>query len=140
MLKQIVRITTTLSRVSSNHLFPVYGGAISSIPADATAFAHRDAFLVYQFYANTANQLPPFPDDGVSFVNGMLTALEPQPRAAYPNYIDPILSSNDWQSLYFGSNIDRLKKIKEDIDPGNVFNFQQVIPMYAKFANTPILP
>lgn len=106
----------------------VYGGAIASVPPDATAFAHRNAFLVYQFYANSVNQLPPFPSDGFELVNNMVAALDPAPKAAYPNYIDPTLTSDEWQSLYFADHITRLEQIKQEFDPTNVFNFQQAIP------------
>ncbi|KIJ33023.1 Glucooligosaccharide oxidase [Sphaerobolus stellatus SS14] len=107
----------------------IYGGAIASISSNATAFVHRNAFIVYQFYASTSNALPPFPDDGIMFVNNMVSAMQPNVTAAYANYIDPTLTETEWQSLYFGANIEKLKKIKAAIDPGNVFSFQQSIPV-----------
>lgn len=105
----------------------VYGGAIASVPANATAFAHRDAFLVYQFYANSANKLPPFPNDGISLMANMLAALDPAPTAGYPNYIDPTLTTQQWQSLYFADHLSQLEQVKREVDPINVFNFQQAI-------------
>lgn len=103
----------------------VYGGAIKSIAADATAFAHRDAFLVYQLYASSGNSFPPYPDDGISFVDGMLAALESNPQAAYPNYIDPTLTTTQWQMLYFGTHVPRLQRIKKAVDPHNVFKLSE---------------
>jgi len=114
----------------------LYGGEIASVPADATAFAHRDAFLVYQLYASSLSTLPPYPVDGVSFVNDMLTALDANPKAAYPNYIDPTLTSEQWQLFYFADHMARLEQIKRDYDPNNVFNFQQAIPPAASFTST----
>ncbi|KIJ43717.1 Glucooligosaccharide oxidase [Sphaerobolus stellatus SS14] len=70
----------------------LYGGAIASISSNATAFVHRNAFIVYQFYASTSNALPPFPDDGITFVNNMVSAVQPNVIAAYANYIDPTLT------------------------------------------------
>jgi FAD/FMN-containing dehydrogenase len=46
-----------------------------------------------------------------------------------PNYIDPTLSAQQWQSLYFGGNMPRLSGIKAVYDPGNVFSFPQSIPL-----------
>jgi len=51
----------------------LYGGtnsAINAVPLDATAFAHRSTRFNFQLYASSANQLPPYPDDGFTFVEG----------------------------------------------------------------------
>ncbi|KAF8513718.1 hypothetical protein BU17DRAFT_53046 [Hysterangium stoloniferum] len=103
----------------------LWGGAISSIPAGATAFAHRDAFLVYQFYASSSNKQPPYPEDGIPFLNGMVNAIEPRPQGAYPNYIDPTLTTEQWKRQYFGNHIGRLQRIKSAVDPTNVFGFDE---------------
>jgi Berberine and berberine like len=102
----------------------VYGGgnsAVNAVPADATAFAHRDAFLVYQLYASSIT--PPYPKDGIPFVDGMVSALEPNPRGAYPNYMDPTLTPHEWRRLYFGEHVERLEGIKRAVDPEDVFKF-----------------
>lgn len=106
---------------------PVYGGVISSVAADDTAFAHRDAFLVFQFYANTPNKDPPFPSAGLSFLDDMVAALDSKPTGAYPNYIDPRLPFEQWPTLYFGQHVERLEEVKSEVDPKNVFKFQQGI-------------
>ncbi|KAF8529241.1 hypothetical protein BU17DRAFT_37576 [Hysterangium stoloniferum] len=101
----------------------LYGGKISAVASNATAFANRNAFLVYQLYASSSTGTPPYPSDGIAFVNNMLNALEPNPQGAYPNYIDPSLTTEQWQELYFGSNVGRLESIKKSVDPSNVFGF-----------------
>ncbi|CAE6516852.1 unnamed protein product [Rhizoctonia solani] len=105
----------------------LYGGQIITQGADSTSFAHRDAILSFQFYANSKNLKPPFPSDGVSFVNGMLNALEPNPQAAYVNYVDPTLTDSQWKTQYYGSHYSRLSSIKRAVDPNNVFRFPQSI-------------
>jgi len=72
-----------LGRIASNGVGDVvYGGAVATQGADATSFAHRDAILSFQLYASAQNLNGAYPSDGISFVNGMLNALEPNPQAA----------------------------------------------------------
>lgn len=68
------------------------------------------------------------------------------PRAAYVNYLDLDLGTNNWRNAtdgtsnnsvihakswgirYFSKNFDRLVRAKTMIDPENVFNNAQSIP------------
>ncbi|QRW00716.1 FAD-binding domain protein [Ceratobasidium sp. AG-Ba] len=105
----------------------LYGGQVSAAGANATSFAQRNAILCFQLYASSMNSEPPYPSDGISFVNGMLNALDPNPQAAYVNYVDPTLTSSQWKSQYYGSHYSRLSMIKKAVDPNNVFRFPQSI-------------
>lgn len=106
-----------------------WGGGVAKQAPDATAFAHRDAVLSFQFFAGvTADALPA---DGVPFLNGLLTALEPNPKAAYVNYVDPTLTPAQWKLQYYGSHYPRLVSIKRKVDPKNVFRFPQSIGLSA---------
>jgi FAD/FMN-containing dehydrogenase len=78
---------------------------------------------VYQLYASSGGNQ--FPSDGISFVNGMLAALEPNPQGAYSNYMDPTLTTAQWKTLYFGSNVQRLQQIKAAVDPKDVFKLSE---------------
>ena len=44
----------------------------------------------------------------------------------YPNFPDPDLE--DWAQAYYGTNYDRLLRVKAQYDPGNIFCFQQSLP------------
>lgn len=105
----------------------VYGGEITRASSNVTSFFNRNAFLTFQFYASAKKITEPYPSSGLTFVSGMHDALKVDPEAAYPNYIDPALSSNQWQSQYYGSNYPRLVEIKKAVDPQNVFRFPQSI-------------
>lgn len=113
--------------VASIHHRPVYGagGVIDRFPSTESAFAHRNAFMVWQLYASKLASELTYPADGLAFVNDMVAALTPHPTGAYANYIDPTLGQGDWPVLYFGKNVARLKAIKTILDPKNVFRFPE---------------
>jgi FAD/FMN-containing dehydrogenase len=104
------------------------GGAINRIPAHATAFVHRNAFAVL------ATETEWTPRDsrrtvarGLAWIERLAEGLRPHTTgAAYQNFIDR--SQPHWQSAYYGSNFERLTKVKRCYDPTNVFRFEQSIP------------
>ena len=126
----------------------VYGGYISTIPEDATSYAHRNALYDIQFYGAYYGS-ETFPDSGITFMNNMVSTLAPNPEAACkhftfsflilfteltfpltdPNYADPTLTPEQWHALYYGSHFERLTALKRQYDPNNVFSFPQSIPV-----------
>jgi FAD/FMN-containing dehydrogenase len=44
----------------------------------------------------------------------------------FPNFPDPDLE--DWAQAYYGSNYDRLVRIKARYDPAGLFHFHQSLP------------
>ncbi|KAF8633806.1 hypothetical protein AX15_001248 [Amanita polypyramis BW_CC] len=107
----------------------LYGGAnsfINSIAADATAFANRNSLWLFQFYASSANHLPPYPNE-LSFLDDMVESITGSNIAlgAFPNY--PDLRLDNWQYHYYGPNYARLERTKAEYDPRHVFTFPQSI-------------
>ncbi|KAI5777356.1 hypothetical protein EDC01DRAFT_635891 [Geopyxis carbonaria] len=104
-------------------LVELYGGAASAVttgPASPASYARRDTGHVLQFYANTADNAPPWDDAIVGFVNGLVDALGVE-GGAYPPYADPELGTGDAaRERYWGANVARLKAIKAAVDPGRV--------------------
>ena len=49
------------------------------------------------------------------------------PGKAYVNYSDTQLSN--FATAYWGSNLARLKKVKQTFDPSNLFQFKQSLPL-----------
>ncbi|KAF9062895.1 hypothetical protein BDP27DRAFT_1335970 [Rhodocollybia butyracea] len=107
----------------------LYGGPnskIGEIPNDATAFARRDTLFAFQLYASSNNGLPPYPEEGFTFLDNMVTSITSNMPStwnygAYTNYLDDELQN--WETLYFGDNYARLRSIKDQLDPRGVFVF-----------------
>ena len=104
------------------------GGAINRVGPHATAFVHRNDFAVL------ATETEWTPRDsrrtvarGLAWIERLADELRPHTTGeAYQNFIDR--SQPHWQRAYYGSNFNRLTRIKRRYDPANVFRFQQSIP------------
>jgi FAD/FMN-containing dehydrogenase len=109
-------------------IFDAYGGAINTVPPDATAFVHRDALFGVQM---TLEFSPDADAATIAHQSRWLdladAALAPSCNGeAYQNYIDPTLK--DWQQAYYGGNLARLQAVKHRYDPDDTFSFAQSIP------------
>ena len=97
--------------------FQQSGGAIGRVPADATAFAHRKSlasmFIFISWPLGTES------DDDISYMRKYWSTLEPFTDGWYTNEVSNesqrVLSSN------YQGNFDRLLKVKNQYDPGNLF-------------------
>ncbi|KAJ7738833.1 glucooligosaccharide oxidase [Mycena maculata] len=103
--------------------FELWGGrdsVIMSIPANGTAYPHRDHLWTIQFYAYSDAT---WSETDTNFVNGMVSAItynmDGTTLGAYANYIDPTLTG--WQSKYYAGNYARLAAIQKEVDPRGVF-------------------
>jgi FAD/FMN-containing dehydrogenase len=104
-----------------------WGGAISQVPADATAFVHRDAVWLMAYDASWTRRdtrrtirrnldwLARFDDDLQPFLSAQ----------AYQNFMDR--SQRDWRAAYYGDAYPRLRAIKRQVDPDDVFRFPQAV-------------
>ena len=116
-------------QVGGGFVFDSYGGAINRVPADATAFVHRDALAGVQYsFTWSAGAPPSVVAAGTSWLTGAERDLAPYVAGAYQNYIDPTLT--DWAPAYYGSNLPRLVRVKQDVDPDDFFHFAQSIPIH----------
>lgn len=102
-------------------------GAVHRTPATATAFPHRDGWLVYQFQARVRPGAPAdVVDAGKQWVNGLYARLTPwRTGAEYSNYGNRALTG--WAQAYYGENLARLRSVKAQVDPGSLFRFEQGI-------------
>ena len=102
----------------------VLGGAMARVPADATAFAHRDRPImagvgcVYQDAGERATH--------EAWADGFAAALRGGP-GAYVNFLSNE-GTDRVREAYPGPTWDRLVEVKRRYDPGNLFRLNQNIP------------
>jgi len=109
----------------SNWGFFSMGGAVSDVPSDATAFAHRDAQVLVKLQTCWADTDP---EELIASSDRWLDAFAAEQRAhglqgAYVNFCSRSLP--DWPQAYYGANLDRLLELKRRWDPENAFAFEQ---------------
>ncbi|OKI62557.1 FAD-binding oxidoreductase [Streptomyces sp. MJM1172] len=116
----------------SNFFAQAFGGAVRKSPRGGTAFPHRDALFYSEPGAGwgTRSEEPgvcdPLTPQAQAWIAEFSLALRPYVDGAYVNV--PNVGMQDWETAYWGSNFDRLRTIKAEYDPHNVFQYQQSIP------------
>ncbi|KAG5953912.1 hypothetical protein E4U53_007824 [Claviceps sorghi] len=102
-------------------IFDSEGGAINEVPADSTAYPHRDKLMMYQSYVVGL----PLRDKSKRFAEGIHDIIQAGSRGAttrYAGYVDPELGRLAAQQTYWGDKLPRLRQIKAKWDPNDVFH------------------
>ena len=116
----------------SNFFTQAFGtGAQTSEPVGGSAFPHRDALFYSEPGAGWGTRGEPDSGDAITpiaqaWVAEFSQALRPYVNGAYVNV--PNIGMAEWETAYWGSNFDRLRRIKAKYDPHNVFQYEQSIP------------
>ena len=85
---------------------------------------HRPALFDVQYQAYWHDAADEEAD--VTWVRAIRTAMLESTTGDYVNYIDADIT--DWATAYYGANLARLRQLKSDYDPDDVFNGPQSIP------------
>jgi FAD/FMN-containing dehydrogenase len=109
-------------------LFDSYGGEINRVASDATAFAHRgNTRYSIQYTKEWTDDADT--EANVEMVRTLHTSMQPfVSGGAYVNYCDLDLKEG-YAKAYWGDNLQRLKTIKAQVDPDNVFRHAQSVPV-----------
>jgi FAD/FMN-containing dehydrogenase len=105
------------------------GGAMARVPADATAFAHRQSKIMVNVAAVYER-----PDEVAvhgPWVEAFAAALRQGDDGAYVNFLGDEGEARI-RAAYPGSTWDRLRQIKARYDPTNLFRLNQNIPPAAE--------
>lgn len=102
----------------------VLGGAMSRVPADATAFAHRSSRIMVNlaaFYGADDRE------QREAWVAGFARALDQGDAGAYVNFLVDE-GPDRVRAAYPGATWDRLAEVKATYDPTNLFRLNQNVP------------
>jgi len=103
---------------STGVFFQQSGGAISRVPNDATAFAHRDA--MGNLLSSVDWTYGDDPAEHVAWIREFWTRLEPFTQGFYANDLEVDTEAAAINANYRG-NYDRLVEVKNRYDPTNLF-------------------
>jgi FAD/FMN-containing dehydrogenase len=93
------------------------GGAVARIPADATAYAHRQAELMI---VTTTVGPAPVVEAARPGLDAIWTRLAPHVNGAYANFL-AAATEDDVAAIYPAATYQRLAAVKRQYDPGNLF-------------------
>jgi FAD/FMN-containing dehydrogenase len=108
--------------------FMPWGGAYNRVPPDATAFVHRDELFQIK-HAAVVDPRAQAPDTAAAhrWVGRSWATVHPWGSGrVFQNFADPDL--DDWTDAYYGTNYDRLVRVKARYDPADFFHFHQSLP------------
>jgi len=117
--------------------FSPWGGAYNRVPADATAFVHREErFLLKQEVVLDPGIPESDREAALRWLAQSWAMVRPWGSGGvYPNFPDPDL--DDWADAYYGTNLNRLVRVKSQYDPDDFFHFAQSIPSDHEAGATP---
>lgn len=123
----IETLLRSIASVPPNSIIAImdaYGGAIQRKRPEETAFAFRNALYCIQYYSSWFDRAQTAPR--LNLMRSVYAAMRPYlPGFAYVNYCD--LDLADWKRAYWSTNADRLRSVKAQVDPSNLFHHKQSI-------------
>jgi FAD/FMN-containing dehydrogenase len=113
-------------------IFDLFGGADSQINTKNTQFAaYRGRNLTWVAQIQGVVDITKvFPEEGIAFIQALHDAMTQglPAHGAYVNYVDSSLTKDEAHDMYYGEKLyKRLRTIKKEVDPDNVFANPQSI-------------
>jgi hypothetical protein len=108
----------------------LWGGKISKILPNATAFPHRNALynIALELLIPVGSDSETASDEA-NLIQAIWPSIARHLDGVYVNNPMRSLSEADYALAYWGKNLDRLKQIKQQYDPFHVLTFSQSIPI-----------
>jgi hypothetical protein len=137
VLQNVADYWTKVARLNNRSWFIIidlYGGpnsAITKVPTSAGSYAYRDPkkhLFLYELYDRT--MFGDYPENGFSFLDGWVgnfTQGLGKDWGMYVNYADPRMNRTEAQDVYYRQSLPRLREIKKQIDPTDLFYYPQAV-------------
>jgi hypothetical protein len=105
------------------------GGKVKEVGAADTAYVHRGSNFIFEMEASWSPLDKPDVvrrqrDWLASYYADMQRFLQPESYVNFPNR-----DLKNWARAYYGGNLERLSQVKREVDPHNLFRFEQSIPL-----------
>ena len=114
---------STISPMSEIHLHHV-GGAVARVPADATAYGERAAPYLINIIARWADAATDTAQ--IDWARDLYSAIEPATTGgSYVNFMS--VGDDRIEATYGAAKFERLSRLKDAWDPGNLFHLNQNI-------------
>jgi FAD/FMN-containing dehydrogenase len=120
----VEQLQTSTAMIAATQL-RVLGGAAARVPADATAYAHRQSRIMVNVAALFGS--PEEAPEHESWVTSLATSLRRDDNGAYVNFLTDEGVARV-RAAYPGETWDRLVAVKRRYDPTNLFRLNQNIP------------
>ncbi|MBY6036956.1 FAD-binding oxidoreductase [Fictibacillus nanhaiensis] len=121
IMRQFLEETTG---TKSNFFFINWGGAISRVPKNKTAFYWRSPLFYTEWNATWVNKSEEA--SSLASVERVRQLLKPYTKGSYVNVPDENI--DNFGAAYWATNFERLRRVKAKYDPENVFNHPQSVP------------
>ncbi|GGI11848.1 FAD-binding oxidoreductase [Gottfriedia solisilvae] len=108
----------------ANFFFINWGGAISRVPKHKTAFFWRRPLFYTEWTASWEKKAQQTMN--LESVESVRQQMKPYVTGSYVNVPDQNIEN--FGEAYYGSNFERLQRVKAKYDPENLFHFPQSIP------------
>lgn len=124
-IKQLIEIIDDPAEGSVYTAISFYGagGAIADVDKLDTAYYYRDAKFIMGIQSVWEENK--YADINREWVKSNFRSIEILTEGSFVNF--PLDELDNYEKEYYGQNIKRLKEIKKQYDPYNVFNYPQVI-------------
>ena len=124
-IKQLIEIIDAPAEGAVYTAISFYGagGAIADVDKLDTAYYYRDAKFIMGIQSVWEENK--YADINREWVKSNFRSIEILTEGSFVNF--PLDELDNYEKEYYGQNIKRLKEIKKQYDPYNVFNYPQVI-------------
>ena len=104
------------------------GGRIKDVPSDATAFPFRNATMISSIDLEWQAPDSKYLAANFAWLDAFHAAMEPYTsRNCFINFVDR--RQTNYLEAYYGTNLERLRAVKRQLDPANVFATPKSVPV-----------